>query len=89
MEATDRSEGEAMATHESTQPIVVDDDVELFAELIELPASDIPSFYQRNSGALPKSDTGMLDAHRRTELPRPDNSDGSTLKERVLGLLNR
>ena len=78
-----------MSTHESIRPVVGDDDLDLLAEVIELPISDAPSFYQRNSGALPKSDAGMSDAHRRTELPRPDNTDVTTMKDRFLGLFNR
>lgn len=78
-----------MPTYDNTQPRIRDEDPEMLAEVIDLPVSDAPSFYQRNSGALPKSHAGMTDAHRRTELPRPDNSDTTTLKERLLGLLNR
>ena len=89
MEGADAPEGNTMSTHEFAQPRIGDGDPELLAEVIDLPVNDAPSFYHRNSGALPKSEAGMGDAHRRTELPRPDNSDTVTLKDRVLGLLNR
>lgn len=77
-----------MSTHETARPILGDDE-DLLAEVIELPISNAPSFYQRNSGALPKSNSGLTDAHRRTELPRPENSDTTSLKDRFLGLFNR
>lgn len=78
-----------MSTHESTRRILGDEDADFLAEVIELPIPDGPSFYQRNSGALPKSKAGMAKAHRRTELPRPENSDVTTLKDKLLGLFNR
>lgn len=78
-----------MSTHNTAKPIPQEDDGELLAEVIELPAPDAPSFYQRNSGALPRAEAGLSDAHRRTQLPRPDNNDTITVKDRLLGLLNR
>ena len=78
-----------MSTHETARPLFRHEDLEILAEVIELPISAAPSFYQRNSGALPKSGAGMSDAHRRTQLPRPDNSDVTSFKERLLGLFNR
>ena len=78
-----------MSTHENANPIIDDGEFDLLAEVIELPVSDAPSFYHRNSGALPKADAGLTDAHRRTQLPTPQNSDVTTLKDRVLGLFNR
>ena len=62
--------------------------VEILAEVIELPRVDAPSFYQRNSGYLPSAG-GMSDAHRRTELPRPDNTERDSFMDRVRGLLGR
>lgn len=78
-----------MATRENTNPILDRGDVDLFADVLERPVSDAPSFYQRNSGALPKADAGMSDAHRRTQLPTPQNSDVTSFKDRLLGLFNR
>lgn len=88
-EGADVSEGNTMSTHENADPILDDRDLDLLAEVIELPVSDAPSFYQRNSGALPKAEAGMSDAHRRTQLPTPQNSDVTTIKDRLLGLFNR
>ena len=78
-----------MSTHETAESIPRHEDFEVLAEVIELPISAAPSFYQRNSGALPKSGNGMSDAHRRTQLPKPDNSDVTSVKDRILGLFNR
>ena len=85
----DFSEGKHMTTHEMAEPIPRHEDFAILAEVIELPINTAPSFYQRNSGALPKSGNGMSDAHRRTQLPTPDNSDVTSFKERMLGLFNR
>ena len=79
-----------MSTHNTAEPIADDDGFYFeLAEVIELPASDAPSFYQRNSGSLPKSDQGMSDAHRRTQLPKPENSDTTSIADRVRSLLKR
>ncbi len=78
-----------MSTHETAEQIPRHEELDFLAEVIELPVNTAPSFYQRNSGALPKSDRGMSDAHRRTQLPKADNSDVTSLKERLLGLFNR
>jgi len=59
------------------------------AEVIELTRPDAPSFYQRNSGSLPKSGEGMSDAHRRAQLPRPDNSEPDGVFDRLRRLLGR
>lgn len=78
-----------MSTHETARPLLRLEDLEILAEVIELPINSAPSYYQRNSGALPKSGGGMSDAHRRTELPKPQYSDQTSFKERLLGLFNR
>lgn len=59
------------------------------AEVIELPAPNTPSFYQRNSGSLPKANAGITEAHRRSDLPRPDNTEKDTLRDAVRRLLRR
>jgi hypothetical protein len=78
-----------MSTHETAGPLLRHEDLDILAEVIELPINSAPSFYQRNSGALPKSGAGMSDAHRRTQLPKPDNSDVTSFKERLRGIFNR
>ncbi|HSJ72442.1 MAG TPA: hypothetical protein VLA29_12440 [Acidimicrobiia bacterium] len=78
-----------MSTHETAEQIPRHEDFANLAEVIELPINTAPSFYQRNSGALPKSGNGMRDAHRRTQLPTPNNSDATSVKDRLLGLFNR
>lgn len=77
-----------MSTHNFAHRLVTIQEPEL-AEVIELPVSDAPSFYQRNSGSLPKSETGMGDTHRRSTLPKPENDDTTTMMDRVRGLLRR
>ncbi len=78
-----------MSTQNTAEAITtIDDDAEL-AEVIELPISDAPSFYQRNSGSLPKANTGLTDAHRRAELPAPENQDSQPLIDRIKSLLRR
>lgn len=78
-----------MSTHNATEPIVPVDDVDDLAEVIELRRLDAPSYYQRNSGSLPKSTGGMSDAHRRGMLPTPDNTDPDTMMDKIRGLLRR
>lgn len=78
-----------MSTHDTAAPIPRGDDAEILAEVIELRGADTPSFYQRNSGALPRAEAGLTDAHRRNQLPTPDNTDTTTVKDRLLGFLNR
>lgn len=76
-----------MSTHNAIESIVPDDWA--LAEVIELPRADAPSFYQRNSGSLPKSAAGMSDAHRRAQLPTPDNSDPDSLMDKLRRLVRR
>jgi len=78
-----------MSTQNMAEAInTVDSDPEL-AEVIELPISDQPSFYQRNSGALPKSNHGLTAAHRRAQLPAPKTQDSEPLVDRIRSLLRR
>ena len=77
-----------MSTH-SAEPIrSVGDDDEL-AEVIELPGVNAPSFYQRNSGSLPRSNNGITDSHRREKLPKPANPDPGSVFDTIRSLLRR
>jgi hypothetical protein len=62
------------------RPIAVSDDE---------PVSNAPSFYQRNSGSLPKSGAGMSDAHRRNQLPTPQNIERDTIGDKLRRFLSR
>jgi hypothetical protein len=75
--------------HNATEPIIPSDGYEILAEVIELPGVDAPSFYQRNSGYLPKASGGMSDAHRRNQLPRPDNTQTTSLVDKIRGMFGR
>jgi hypothetical protein len=74
---------------QAIEPIAAADEFTDLAEVIELRRLDAPSFYQRNSGSLPKSSGGMSDAHRRGMLPRPDNTDPDTMVDKIRGLFRR
>jgi hypothetical protein len=78
-----------MSMHNATEPIIPSDGYEILAEVIELPGVDAPSFYQRNSGYLPKASGGMSDAHRRNQLPRPDNTQTTSLVDKIRGMFGR
>jgi hypothetical protein len=80
---------ERMSMHNATEPIIPSDGYEILAEVIELPGVDAPSFYQRNSGYLPKASGGMSDAHRRNQLPRPDNTQTTSLVDKIRGMFGR
>ena len=64
-------------------------ETEPLAEVVEIGDADAPSWYQRNSGALPKSEAGMADTHRRNHLPRPENDDSDGLMDRIRSVLGR
>lgn len=64
-------------------------ETEPLAEVVEIGDADAPSWYQRNSGALPKSEAGMADTHRRNHLPRPENDDSGGLMDRIRSVLHR
>jgi hypothetical protein len=68
---------------------MVPSDHEMLSEVIGLPRADAPSFYQRNSGSLPKSGQGMSDAHRRAQLPTPTRADPDTIGDRIRRLFGR
>lgn len=78
-----------MSTQNNAQPITRIDEGDALAEVIELPGVSAPSFYQRNSGSLPKANAGITDAHRRSDLPRPENSDKDPLGDKIRRLLRR
>lgn len=78
-----------MATQNMAEAITTIDSEPELADVIELPISDAPSFYQRNSGDLPKANTGLTDAHRRAQLPAPENQDSEPLMDRIKSLLRR
>jgi len=56
---------------------------EVLAEVIPLQGLDIPSFYQRNTGALPRIGRRSSDLNRRDALPTPVNVDGDGFIERI------
>jgi hypothetical protein len=78
-----------MSTQNTAKDITTADTYSELAEVIELPISTAPSFYQRNSGALPRANTGLTDAHRRARLPTAENHDSEPLIDRIRSLLRR
>ena len=64
-------------------------EVDDLADVVELSEADDRSWYQRNSGELPKSEQGMASSHRRRELPTPQFEDRVSFTDRIRGLLNR
>lgn len=78
-----------MSTNNNAQPITHIGDGDDLAEVIELHGVNAPSFYQRNSGSLPKANTGITDAHRRSDLPRPENSDKDSFGDIVRKVFKR
>lgn len=85
-----------MSTQNNAQPIAQIGDRQELAEVIELPSidmelpsADIESFYQRNSGSLPKSNAGITEAHRRSDLPRPENTDHDPIGDKLRRLFRR
>ena len=77
-----------MSTY-SAEPIRSVGDEDDLAEVIELPGVNAPSFYQRNSGSLPRSNRGITDSHRREKLPKPDNSEPGSVFDTIRSLLRR
>ena len=59
-----------MSTQYPTPATAPHGEADLFDDAFDAPLPDAPSWYQRNSGALPKSRNGMGDVQRRSELPR-------------------
>ncbi len=65
-------------------------DPDILAEVIPLQRLDPPSFYQRNSGALPRIGQRSSISHQRAFLPSPVNSGPDGLFERIRdGLFER
>ena len=101
-EGTDVRRDRGMSTQHTTQPLsderlttaetnvdATAQDMDALADVIAMPNVDAPSWYQRNSGALPKSDAGMADTHRRTQLPKPENDDSDPLMDRIRSIFKR
>jgi hypothetical protein len=79
-----------VSTQHSSQPINVDRDPVELAEVIEPRGINAPSFYQRNSGSLPRSENpGISSAHRRATLPTPENVESVSLMDAIKSLLGR
>jgi hypothetical protein len=53
------------------------------AEVIPLLSTEVPSFYQRNTGALPRIGQRSSDLHRRATLPSPVNEDSDGIFQRI------
>jgi hypothetical protein len=66
------------AHQEATE--VADDDL---AEVIPLTSTDVPSFYQRNTGALPRIGHRSSDLHRRSTLPSPVNEGPDGIFDKI------
>ena len=73
----------------SAEPIRSVGDEKDLAEAREFPGSTTPSFYQRNSGLLPRVNAGMTDSHRRAKLPTPDNPESGSILEAIRSILRR
>ncbi len=56
---------------------------EVLAEVIPLQGLDIPSFYQRNTGALPRIGQRSADLNSRGALPTPVNVESDGFIERI------
>lgn len=78
-----------MSSQRNAQPITKIGEGDDLAEVIELPGVNAPSFYQRNSGSLPKANRGVSEAHRRSELPRPDNTEKDSIGDKIRTLFRR
>ncbi len=65
-------------------------DPDTLAKVIPLQRLEAPSFYQRNSGALPRIGQRSLISHQRAFLPSPVNSPPEGVFERIRnGLFER
>ena len=102
MEGADVRRDRGMSTQNTTQPLSDDriepelpqpdsasQVVEPVDDIIAMSDIDAPSWYQRNSGALPKSEAGMADTHRRTRLPKPENDDTEPFLDRIRAMFDR
>lgn len=74
---------------QNTHPIEPFDDDEFHADVIPFRGVESESFYQRNSGSLPRINGGITDSHRRSKLPKPDNPESGSFLETVRSLLSR
>jgi len=73
--------------HEPSSQIDVVAPGDSLAEVIPLPSTDKQSYYQRNTGALPKIGVRSSEIHRRSSLPSPVNTDSNRFVERIRNLL--
>ena len=61
----------------------------LIDDAFDAPLTDAPSWYQRNSGALPKSQNGMGEVQRRSVLPKSVEPEPDSLVDRIRSLVRR
>ena len=78
-----------MSTQYPTQASAPHGEADWFDDALDAPLPDAPSWYQRNSGSLPKSRNGMGDAQRRSELPRSVAEEPEGLVSRFRTLLGK
>lgn len=73
--------------HEPASQIDVAEPGDGLAEVITLPPTDRQSYYQRNTGALPKIGVRSSELHRRSSLPSPVNIDSNGFVDKIRNLL--
>ena len=73
--------------HEPASQIDVAVSGDSLADVIPLPSSDAQSYYQRNTGALPRIGVRSSDLNRRSSLPSPVNTDSNGIVDRIKDLL--
>jgi len=73
--------------HESTSQIDVALSGDSLAKVISLPSIDGQSYYQRNTGALPKIGLRSSELNRRSSLPSPVNIDSNGFMDKIRSLL--
>ena len=56
---------------------------EVLADVIPLQGLDVPSFYQRNTGRLPRIGNRSSELNRRGALPTPVNTGGDSFVDRI------
>lgn len=78
-----------MSMQNTTSQAAPHGEVDLLGNMIDVPLTDTPSWYQRNSGALPKSERGMGESQRRSQLPSPTAPEALGFIDRVKERLTR
>lgn len=78
-----------MSMQNTTSAAAPHGEMDLLGDLIDAPLTDTPSWYQRNSGALPKSERGMGEVQRRSQLPSPAAPESLGFLDRVKERLTR